>query len=185
MSDSSRPHGLYSTWNSPGQNTGVSSLSLLQGIFPTQELNPGLPYCRRILNQLSHQGNPRIREWVAYPFSSRSSWPRNWTRVSCIAGRLFTNWATREAHLLHYCFKSFISWPCCTACGILVLQPGIKPASPALGVQSLNHWATREVPCYTILNPLHWWAITMHKHLHISSCPYISGYVSGMSPKVA
>ena len=34
-----RPHGLYSPWNSPGQNTGVGSLSLLQGIFPTQELN--------------------------------------------------------------------------------------------------------------------------------------------------
>ena len=40
--DSLRPHGLYSPWNSPGQNTGVGSLSLLQGIFPTQGLNPGL-----------------------------------------------------------------------------------------------------------------------------------------------
>ena len=36
MSDSLRPHGLYSPWNSPGYNTGVGSLSLLQGIFPTQ-----------------------------------------------------------------------------------------------------------------------------------------------------
>ena len=43
-------------WNSPGQNTEVGSLSLLQGIFPTQGLNPGLPHCRRILYQLSHQG---------------------------------------------------------------------------------------------------------------------------------
>ena len=42
VSDSLRPHGLYSPWNSPGQNTGVGSLSLLQGIFPTQESNPGL-----------------------------------------------------------------------------------------------------------------------------------------------
>jgi len=42
-------------------------------IFPTQGLNPGLPYCRRILYQLSHNGSPRILEWVAYPFSSRSS----------------------------------------------------------------------------------------------------------------
>ena len=41
------PHGLYSQWNSPGQNTGVGSLSLLQGIFPTQGLNPGLPHCRQ------------------------------------------------------------------------------------------------------------------------------------------
>ena len=45
-------------WSSPGQNTGVGSLSLLQGIFPTQGLNPGLLHCRRILYQLSHQGSP-------------------------------------------------------------------------------------------------------------------------------
>ena len=43
MSNSLPPHGLYSTWNSPGQNTGVGSLSLLQGIFPTQGSNPDLP----------------------------------------------------------------------------------------------------------------------------------------------
>ena len=64
MSDSLRPHGLYSAWNSPGQNTGVGSLSLLQGIFPTQELNPGLLNCRRILYQLNHKGSPRILEWI-------------------------------------------------------------------------------------------------------------------------
>ena len=65
-----------SPWNSPGQNTGVGSLSLLQGIFPTQGLNPGLSHCRQILYQLRHEGSPRILEWVAYPFSIRSSWPR-------------------------------------------------------------------------------------------------------------
>ena len=68
-------------WNSPGQNTGVGSLALLQGMFPTQGSNPGLPHCRQILYQLSHKGSQRILEWVAYPFSSRSSWPRNQTRV--------------------------------------------------------------------------------------------------------
>ena len=77
------PWTIYNPWNSPGQNTGVGSLSLLQGIFPTQGSNPGLPRCRWILYQLSHKGSPRILEWVAYPFSSGSSWPRNWTRVSC------------------------------------------------------------------------------------------------------
>ena len=97
MSDSLWPHGLYGPWNSPGQNTGVGSLSLLQGNFPTQGSNPGPTHCRRILYQLSHKGSPRILEWVAYPFSSRSSRPRNWTRVSCIAGRFFTIWAFREA----------------------------------------------------------------------------------------
>ena len=49
VSDSLRPHGLYSPWNSPGQNTGVGSRSLLQEIFPTQGSNPGLPQCGRIL----------------------------------------------------------------------------------------------------------------------------------------
>ena len=44
VSDSLPLSGLYSPWNSPGQNTGVCSLSLLQGIFPTQGLNPGLPH---------------------------------------------------------------------------------------------------------------------------------------------
>ena len=43
---------------SPGQNTGVGGLCLLQGIFPTQGLNPGLPHCRHILYQLSHKGSP-------------------------------------------------------------------------------------------------------------------------------
>ena len=59
VSDSLRPHGLYSPWNSPGQNTGVGSLSLLQGIFPTQGSNPGLLHCRQILYQLSHKWSPR------------------------------------------------------------------------------------------------------------------------------
>ena len=79
--------------NSPGQNTGVSSLSLFQGIFPMQGSNPGLLHCRWILYQLSHKGGPRILEGVAYPSSSVSSRPRNQTRVSRIAGGFFTSWA--------------------------------------------------------------------------------------------
>ena len=57
LSNSLQTHGLYGPWNSPGQNTGVGSLSLLQGIFATQGLNPDLPYCRWILYQLSHKGS--------------------------------------------------------------------------------------------------------------------------------
>ena len=60
MSDSLWAHGLYSPWNSPSQDTRVGSHSLLQGIFPTQGLNPGLPYCRLILYQLSHKGSPDL-----------------------------------------------------------------------------------------------------------------------------
>ena len=87
----------YSPWNSPGQSTGVGSLSLLQGIFSTQGSNSGLPHCRQILYQLSHKESPGIVGWVAYPFSSGSSRLRNWPRISCIAGRFFANWAIREA----------------------------------------------------------------------------------------
>ena len=71
--DSLRPRGLYSPWISPAHNTGVGSRSLLQGIFPTQESNPGLLHCRWILYQPTHKGSPRILEWAAYLFSSGSS----------------------------------------------------------------------------------------------------------------
>ena len=62
VSNSLWPHGLYSPWNFPGQNTGVGSLSLLQEIFPTQGSNPGLLHCRQILYQLSHKGSPSANE---------------------------------------------------------------------------------------------------------------------------
>ena len=73
--------GLFATpwtspWNFPGENTGVGSLCLLQGIFPIQGLKPGLLHCRQILYQLSHKGSLRILEWVAYPFSRGPSQPR-------------------------------------------------------------------------------------------------------------
>ena len=70
-----------------------------RGIFPIQGSNPGLLHCRWILYQLSHKGSPRILEWVASPFSNGSSWPRNWPRISCIAGGFFTNWAIRQAYI--------------------------------------------------------------------------------------
>ena len=108
VSDSLWPH---SPWNSLGQNIGVSRLSLLQGIFPTQRSNPSLLHFRQSLYQLRHKGNPRILEWIAYPFSSRSSRPRNWTGISCIAGGFFTNWAIREAILL--CSHSETQNVCC------------------------------------------------------------------------
>ena len=95
MSDSLRPHGLYSLWNSTGQITRVGCLSLLQVTFPTQGLNLGLPHHWQILDHLNHKESPRILAWVAYPFSSGFSWPRNQTRVSCITGRFLTNWALR------------------------------------------------------------------------------------------
>ena len=56
VSDSLWSHGLYSPWNSPSQNTVAGSLSLLQGIFPRQGSNPGLPHCRQILLPAEPQG---------------------------------------------------------------------------------------------------------------------------------
>ena len=67
------------------------ALSLLQGILPSQRLNPDLPHWGQILYQPSHKGSLSILEWVAYPFSRGSSRPRNRPGVSCIAGRFFTN----------------------------------------------------------------------------------------------
>ena len=140
------PHGLDSPWNPPGQNTGEGSLSL-QGIFPTQGSNPGLPHWRRILYQLSHEGNPRILEalyqlthegnprileCIAYPFSSGFSQPRNQTRVSCITGRFFTNWTTRDLKvnsflsLKHY-FASAFSYNYATSCSLLQISNRKRP----------------------------------------------------------
>ena len=85
-----------SVMDSSGKNTGMVCHFLLQYIFPTQGSNPSLPHCKWILYHLTHQGSPRILESVAYPFSRVSSQPRNQIWVSCIAGRFFTSWDSRE-----------------------------------------------------------------------------------------
>ena len=105
------------------------AISFSRGFFTTQGSNPGLLHGRWILYQLSHQGSPRMLEWVAYPFFRRTSQPRNRTRVCCIAGRFFTSWATREAQ--ECCSGEPIPFP-----GDLPTS-GIKPGSPALQVDSL------------------------------------------------
>ena len=60
------PPGSSVHGDSPGKNTGMGCHALLQGIFPTQGSNPGLPHCRWIPYHLSHQGSPRILKWVPY-----------------------------------------------------------------------------------------------------------------------
>ena len=80
VSDSLRPHGLYSPWNSLGQNAGVGSLSLLQGIFPTQGSNPGLPHCRWILYQLSLKAG--TNHSTAASLNSQICKMRRWVRWS-------------------------------------------------------------------------------------------------------
>ena len=90
------PPGSSVHEDSPGKNTGVGCHVLLQGVFPTQGLNPGLPHCTWFLYHLSHQGSQWILDWVAYPFSRGR--PRNQTGISCIAGGFFISWSTRKAH---------------------------------------------------------------------------------------
>ena len=123
MSDSLQPHGIYSSWNSPGQNTGVGSRSLLQGIFSTQGLNLGLPHCKQILYQLSHHGSPRILEWVAFPFSRGLN-----------PGLPHCRWILYQ--LSHHGSPRILEWganPFSRASS----RPGTIPGSPALHVDLL------------------------------------------------
>ena len=69
------PPGSTVHGDSPSKHTGMGCHTLLQGIFPTQGSDPGLPHCKWILYYPSHQGSPRILEWVAYPFSEALSDP--------------------------------------------------------------------------------------------------------------
>ena len=75
-SDSLRfPHRLYASrllcpWNFPGKKTCVGCHAFLQGIFPTQRLNPGVPHCRQILYCLRHQGSP-LKCFAIWPNSER------------------------------------------------------------------------------------------------------------------
>ena len=95
--------------DSPGKNIGVGCHALLQGIFLAQGSNPGFLHCRRILYQLEPPGKPKNTGVVAYPFSRGSSWPTNRTKVSYIAGRFFTSWATREALGTQYVYEKRLS----------------------------------------------------------------------------
>ena len=103
------PHELYRPWNSPGQNTEVGSQSLLRGIFPTQGLNPGLPHCRQVLYQLSHQGNPGNQQsqiiWIQIP-ALNSVWPWEswWPPWSLVSLSIKCGWYSQ-----FYAFQNHIS----------------------------------------------------------------------------
>ena len=103
VSDSLRPHGSYIPWNSPGQNTGVGSLSFLQWIFLTQGLNPGLPHCRQILYQLSHKGSPKMykhlqippRPKLVYDWGWEPCLLLNWKGLFCFLKLLLIFWSIK------------------------------------------------------------------------------------------
>ena len=90
------PPGSSVHEDSPGKNTGVGCHSLPGGL-PNPEIKPMFPNCRWILYHLSHQGSPRILEWIAYPFSRGIFPTRESIKVSCIEVRFFTSSATRKA----------------------------------------------------------------------------------------
>ena len=137
------PPGSSVHGDSPGKNSGVGCHALLQGIFPTQGLNPGLPHCRQILYHLSHQGSPRILEWVAYPFSRGSSQPRNWTGIYHVYSVQFSPSVMSDSLQLH---------------GLQHTRPPCP--SPSLGVYSnscpLSQW------CHPTIS----WSV-----VPFSSCP--------------
>ena len=89
MSDSLWPHGLNSSWNSPGQNTGCGWPFPSPRDLPNPGVEPKSPTLQTDSLPAEPQGKSRILEWVAYPFSRGSSQPGNWTGVSCIAGGFF------------------------------------------------------------------------------------------------
>ena len=136
--NSLRLHGLYSPWYSPGQNTGVGGLSLLQGIFPTQGSNAGLPHFRQILYQLSHQESSRILEWSANPFSSGSSWRRNQTGVSCTAGdALPTELSGKSKRIYSYSIK----WRQCLQVKSKIDTLSVGKESTAVSMKNMEYGA--------------------------------------------
>ena len=112
VSDSLQPH-WYCPWNPPGQNAGVGSLSLLQGIFLTQGSNPGLPHCRWILYQLTHKGSPLVPKVDIKPMSlALGLWGlKHWTTREVLENfmllilRFISLWS--HFHLFHDFFAHF------------------------------------------------------------------------------
>ena len=151
MSDSLRPLGLYSPWNSPGQNNGVGSLSLLQGIFPIQGSNPGLLHCRLILCEPSHKGSPRILKWVAISSSRRSSWPRDLIHVSCtscIGGWILYHYASQDLQQWWPRWETVVTWN-----RVVTVEMG-RTSGMCLGIWWWIIYRNQEVPR---IKAVIWW----------------------------
>ena len=83
-------------WDSPGRNTGVGCHSLLQGIFPTQWWNLGLPYCRQILYRLSHQGSPNTFYFLLIYFECQLLERMNFCRFFPVLYLYCLEWALAQ-----------------------------------------------------------------------------------------
>ena len=100
--------------------------------------NPGIEPRSLALQVDSHQGSPWILEWVASSFSRGTSWPKNQTGVSCIAGGFFTSWTSQEALDLLYGsvqwkwkVKVLVAQSCPTLCNPMDFRP---PGSSVHGI---------------------------------------------------
>ena len=118
MSDSLQPHGLYSPLNSPAQNNGVGSLSLLQGIFLTQGSNPGLPHCRWILYQLSHKGSPQEHAFIA---GGNAKWYNHFAKQFGIflQNQIYAYLMTQQSYSLIF---NQMNWKCMPICTKILPQ---------------------------------------------------------------
>ena len=129
-------HGLWPTrllhpWDFPGKNTGVGCRFLLQGIFPTQGLNPGLPHCRQTLHPLSHKGSPTVdvplpnknptasqisrirpKEWLesSHPFFASALQYMSRAMVTKICDQTWTSWPLL---CVGWIVKVALTWQCC------------------------------------------------------------------------
>ena len=107
VSDSLRLCGLYIPWNSPGQNTRVGSLSLFQGIFPTQGLNPGLLHCRRILYHLSLKGSPHM-------YTHTHTHTLTYIHIICVCTYTHTHiYNFPPIHIYYHIITQGLNIPCC------------------------------------------------------------------------
>ena len=127
---------LYSPWNSPGQNTAVRSHSLLQGIFPTQGLNPGLPHCRWILYQLGHKGCPvqgccplKGKQWLVTPEVCFTCFWTLHKQTHTICVLLGLSIAHQDPLFMGFSKEEYWSGLPFPSAGDLS-DPGIEPASP-------------------------------------------------------
>ena len=138
---------IYSPWNSPGQNTGVGSCSLLQGLFPPQGLNSSLLHCRRILYQLSHQGSFWVFDcihccillWAFLPLKPIFFFFLRWRIKEREFAQLPNGWVCRwSCKLAHLVYSSTQGWddvyleilPSCRTAGTLLSQD----------LATLSHW---------------------------------------------
>ena len=157
----------YSPWNSPGQNTGLSSHSLLHGIFPTQESNWCHLHWPADSSPLNHLGSTFSYEALSelrFIKAGRALWFRSWgprfwnqrhhlslleerpSPSDLISLNLRGLINKTKMCLSHWVFLFFTFWLHSETSGILVVWPGMEPAPPALEARSLNHWTAREVP---------------------------------------